>query len=544
MLAFNELNLLNTLKTPAAAAPQKISKISSSGNLISPLPDTDLRDFLDEVDELVSFAPQIIEKIEQNLDSHALKKKRLREQDREFFQNQTAKLPELDLPERDPSAGPSPPALQEGRPRMSAAAVFLYMMLRGFLGSLTSKSARRMILESISLDDYLHRHGLKRSGETTILENVNAESLETRNFIMDRQIELVIHEGLDDFKELTIDSTSVKANSSWPTDGKTLLGLLGRSHRLGQQLHAFELKDFRKGWLPRWLEEMHSLEFKICLIAGKPKSRGKMKRYYRQLLERGRKAAAALARELSYLEENLEIKTLPPSRREMCSRVLQQIRCDISDAKRVLRYSYDRVIHNITLPSTEKIMSLSDGSAAYIKKGGREAVIGYKPQLVRSAKGFITSLTVPEGNAADSSELEPAIRESIRRTGVIAELVSTDDGYSSAKGRADLLDMGVKDVSISGAKGRKITTPADWESEKYHDARRNRSAVESLMFTIKDGFEFGKAGRRGIEEVRHELSEKVLAYNACRIVLIRKRRKEEQQKEKEERRKPKVKKAA
>ena len=66
MLASNELTSLNTLKTPAAAAPPKISKISYSGNLISPLPDTDLRDFFDEVDQLVRFAPQIIEKIEQD----------------------------------------------------------------------------------------------------------------------------------------------------------------------------------------------------------------------------------------------------------------------------------------------------------------------------------------------------------------------------------------------------------------------------------------------------------------------------------------------
>jgi hypothetical protein len=46
--------------------------------------------------------------------------------------------------------------------------------------------------------------------------------------------------------------------------------------------------------------------------------------------------------------------------------------------------------------------------------------------------------------------------------------------------------MGVKDISISGAKGKKLTELEDWESETYQDARRERSAVESLMFTIKD----------------------------------------------------------
>jgi hypothetical protein len=118
----------------------------------------------------------------------------------------------------------------------------------------------------------------------------------------------------------------------------------------------------------------------------------------------------------------------------------------------------------------------------------------------------------------------PAVRDSIKHTGVIPELVSTDDGYASAKGRDELLSMGIKDISISGAKGKKLTDEDDWQSEIYRNARRDRSAVESLMFTIKDGFEFGELGRRGIDPVRSELMEKVPAYNCCRIILMRNRR--------------------
>ena len=176
------------------------------------------------------------------------------------------------------------------------------------------------------------------------------------------------------------------------------------------------------------------------------------------------------------------------------------------------------------LPSTEKVLSLSDGSAAYIKKGNRNAVIGYKPQLVRSENGFITSLIVPQGNAADSVELVPAISDSLQRTSVIAELVSTDDGYASTNGKKEVLAMGVKNISISGSKGKKLTDESDWESNMYKNARRNRSAVESLMFTIKDGFEFGELGRRGLKAVRAELMEKVLAYNCCRSILMKKRK--------------------
>ncbi len=46
------------------------------------------------------------------------------------------------------------------------------------------------------------------------------------------------------------------------------------------------------------------------------------------------------------------------------------------------------------------------------------------------------------------------------------ELVSADDdGYASAALRDDLRDMGVGSIRISGAKGKKLTSIEDWESE-------------------------------------------------------------------------------
>ena len=291
-------------------------------------------------------------------------------------------------------------------------------------------------------------------------------------------------------------------------------------------MEYFDLDNFRQFKVPAWLKEMDKLVFQICLAAGKAKSKGKLKKHYRKLLKRGRKTANTLTTELNRFEQELRMEFLPPSRRILLARLLDQIKTDLADANRVAEYADERVFHGKTLPAKEKILSLSDGSAAYIKKGSRLPVIGYKPQLVRSENGFVTSLTVPQGNTADSSELVPAIQCSIDRTGVIAELVSTDDGYASADGRNRVLGMGVKDISISGAKGKKLTDAEDWGSETYKNARGDRSAVESLMFTIKFGFDFGELSRRGIDAVQSELTEKVLAYNFCRIILMRKRHRE------------------
>jgi len=510
---------------PACATQRTIAEPAPISNLFLPVPDTDFREFLDEVGELARFAPEIITAIERDLDAHARRKKQLRLEDRKFFESRTEDLPELCIAESTLLSEEL--TLDVGRPRMPADAVYVFLMMRGFLGSLSTKQSRRFLSESMSLYGFLENRGLKMPGVSTILDNLNVITHQTRELIFNRQIARILEDDLDDFKTLTIDSTSVKANSSWPTDAKILTGLLMRVDRLGQKLDVFGLENFRQGWVPRWLEEMDKLEFQICLVAGKANSKTKLKQGYRQLLRRGKKALAALKVEFNGFEKVLQIDTLAPSRRMLLARVIEQIRADLSDAERVIEYASDRVFHEKKRPSTEKVLSLSDGSAAYIKKGSRNPVIGYKPQLVRSENGFVTSLLVPEGNAADSVKLVPAIRDSIQRTGVTAELVSTDDGYASRQGRDDLREMGVADISISGAKGKKLTDSDDWESETYRDARRYRSAVESLMFTIKDGFAFGELGRRGIDAVRDELLEKVLAYNCCRSILMKQRRQEE-----------------
>ena len=510
---------------PACATPRKIAKFPTISNLFLPVPDTDLSAFLDEVAELARFAPEIITAIENDLDAHAREKKKLRLADRKFYESQTEEFSEMDIEEGELRSDNL--TLAVGRPRMPVEAVYLFLMLRGFFGSLSTKQSRRILRESMSVYAWLQSRGLEMPGISTILDNLNVVRHTTRELIFDRQIARIIGEDLDDFKKLTIDSTSVKANSSWPNDAKVLTGLLMRANQWGQKLDVFGLENFRQGWVPRWLEEMDKLEFQICLVAGKVNSKGKLKKRYRRLLRLGRKATDALQVEFDRFEQTVSIETLAPSRRVLLQRVADQIRTDLCDARRVISYASDRVFKDKTLPSTEKVLSLSDGSAAYIKKGSRNPLIGYKPQLVRSDNGFVTSLLVPEGNAADAIELVPAIGDSIKRTGVLADLVSTDDGYASAKGRDDLREMGVRYISISGAKGKKLTDVSDWESETYRDARRCRSAVESLMFTIKDGFAFGELGRRGIDAVRDELLEKVLAYNCCRTILLRQRQREE-----------------
>src|SRR3981189_292960 len=102
---------------------------------------------------------------------------------------------------------------------------------------------------------------------------------------------------------------------------------------------------------------------------------------------------------------------------------------------------------------------------------------------------------------------------------------------SSQQGREAVLRLRVKVASISGAKGKKIIEAQQWKSQPYRQARAGRRAIESLVFTLKESFEFGEMMRRTHENVLAEMLEKVLAYNISQIIRMRKKLSEPQEME-------------
>ena len=153
-------------------------------------------------------------------------------------------------------------------------------------------------------------------------------------------------------------------------------------------------------------------------------------------------------------------------------------------------------------------------------------VFGYRPQLAFSGKGFVTAAHIPEGNAADSGQLQTMLKRSEENTGVFAQVVTVDDGYINKAVRDQYIERGNqlgKEVifSIGGSKGKKSLGEDVFYSDHYKKARADRSAAEANISTLKHSYEYNEANRRGIIEVRQEQMSKVLAYNTRKIISLR-----------------------
>ena len=499
--------------------------------LIGSSPETMLKEMLENANNLLKKNREILEDIKKDQDTLAREKKKLRLEDKKYYKSLTPDFLEFLVPEKKLEVDKL--NLETGRPRMDPQLVYLFIVIRGYYGSVTNQKAFEQILDSRTIDAILQGWNLKMPGRTTILENLNAISNETREKILNAQIEEVKEEGLDDFKECQIDSTSVKGNTEWPTDAGILLALLTGTCNLFKKLVKFGIDKFKAGWTWTWIENLAQLLYKINTTAGKPKSKRKIEKFYSEFLKTAKKINEHLIKEKDRIKNQVSKIDLAPSIMLKLNAIWDKINSQIIDIVNVLYYAQDRILNGVVLKATEKILSISDRTAAYIKKGDREDVIGYKPQIAKSGNGFITSVTVPKGNASDSGEFEEVVEDVIKRTKVIPIEISVDDGYASKRGKENVEKLGVKRVSIGGSKGKKLTGDEEYDSEDYKKARAKRSGIESVIYVLKYVFEFGQLKRRGIEAVESELLEKVVAYNFKKKVEIVRREEKEKQKARE-----------
>lgn len=486
---------------------------AGTNNLFLMAPDTKLSDFIEEVLKLGESSPEIYKRIEADQDDLGKKKKLLRLQDKAYEKNKTADLPAIKFCPSEISS--SDLSLETGRPRMRAELVLLFVCLRGYWGSVTDSDVVDRIEDSMTLHVLLGNLNIKVPSRTTMLENANCLSQSTLDFILECQLCDIKKNGLDDFAYALFDSTSVKASSCWPTDAGVIYRLLDRVYGTGMKLENFGIKSIQPFYFENWQKNLKELLFSINNATGTKNcsKEKKLRKLYSDYLKIAHKAHEYLLRIFELRSAAIKAIDLRPGAKSQLLCIHDKMEDDLLAVSSVLYYSEERVFNGVVLPAAEKILSLSDSTAAFIKKGQRNPVIGYKPQLCQSKNGFVTGMLLEQGNTSDSASLFSLAQLHKKNTGVVPEFISADDGYSSTDGREKCLDFGVKDVCLSGSKGKKITPPELWDSAEYIAGRRKRSAVESLMFTIKYLFEFGALRRRGIENVRAELIEEIIAYN-------------------------------
>jgi hypothetical protein len=523
----NPNNDAQTSKTEKSSMTEvKIASLIPIVKLIPHIPDTDLSSLIADTLALGHANPHILESIDLDRDVVALEKKKERMEDRHWLRSHSQ--PVLGLDDDESLEGLSVVRLGFGRERMPAMVVLVFLSLRGYFGGYKDRKTSTALAESRTLEILFMNFGMKMPGASTILDNINAVTPATLELILDAQIKLASFEKLDDFKEILVDSTHCAGNTAWPTDSGTIAGLSIRGEHSLRSLAKHGIKIKMPAVQQSMLVTIEEIHKNIQLSAGKKDSAKKRGVLYRKQMRIARKVRKQLENGHQRAKQKFASLDIMPSQKRTITRILECAAEDIKNLGLAVTNADKRINKGLKVDIKNKIVSISDKDASMIVKGQRDPVVGYKPQIGRSKNGFITSILVPEGNAADSSQLRPVVDLAIKRTGVTPSVISLDDGYANTKDRDYYIGTGVGVVSFSGSKGKKIIPEKDYNSPAYQKARKDRSAAESLMFTMKHNHDLDQMMRRGIENVRAEILEKSIAYNFFRLRKLRKDRDKEE----------------
>jgi IS5 family transposase len=100
---------------------------------------------------------------------------------------------------------------------------------------------------------------------------------------------------------------------------------------------------------------------------------------------------------------------------------------------RVIEQTERRVIQGEKVPSSDKIVSLFESHTDIIVKGFRDVQYGHKINLSSEDRGFITALTIEDGNPGDKTLFLPVLDYHQSVLGRLPRSVVADGGYASGE---------------------------------------------------------------------------------------------------------------
>lgn len=406
---------------------------------------------------------------------------------------------------------------------LSADILLLFAIARAYHPDCFGERGWGKLISNTGLQKALANLGCSSfPGRSTVHEHYNFLSENSIEKLHQLILEVIHDEQIDDFSWLTMDTTAIASVSTWPVDSEMLFRLIEKTYQI---VMAFvDARRTEKGWgskvkrlplkgIENLFKKLHKTKLNISFAKGKKGARKTRRSEYIKMCTNAEKLLA----KLGDLVDKLQYERLDPS-------LVQKFEEVYSLADDRLFYVQKRFkmaeAADLGDYDPELVLSLSDNDAVFIKKGGRETVFGYKPNICRSAQGFITGIYLETGNPADSTLLLKSTKMVIKNTNVTPVIVSTDDGFASAAGEKEILDLGVQVFCASGSKGKKLIGEELWELDLFKEIRRMRSNVEATISHFKNDFNMTRLTVGSRDAVYREIMFRAIAFNLEKLGKI------------------------
>ena len=341
-----------------------------------------------------------------------------------------------------------------------------------------------------------------RSCLQSTIRSITPETLERAHQVLTRSL---LDTGIASLDKLRIDSTVVASNVAPPSDSQLLDDAVRVISRLLAKSKAetglkIRFTDKRKA--------SKSLAFRIfnAKKATKDELYPELLKIVRRVLKQADRGQQQVT-DSAYTSAPRQQKWLGALAhyRDLASRVIEQ--------------TERRVIQGERVPSSDKIVSLFEPHTDIIVKGFRDVQYGHKINLSTEVRGFITALTIEEGNPGDKALFLPVLDYHRSVLGKLPRSVVADGGYASQANVAAGRAMGLKHVVFHKPVGVSLTAMGV-KSKTFNALRHFRAGIEGNISELKRAFGAAKAKWKGHDGFKAFVWASALSYNLVRLARL------------------------
>lgn len=396
-----------------------------------------------------------------------------------------------------------------GRDGLTAEQIVRLGILRARTGA-SYRGLEHMTADSLSVRAFLNLApgvGLKKS---SINSNLKCVSEATWRKINDCIKGVALSDGMEDGKSLRGDTTTTKTNIHHPTDASLLFDSVRVLTRTINRL---------KGWCGvevKSTDHYRRAKKRLFKINNTHKE-GVRRENYLELIRVTRMT-------LGYAENAVEIlKTSKLVDIELLPTLLAlegALKHYIPLVKQVIDQAHRRIVKGENVPVSEKIFSIFEPETDIIIKGQRDIVFGHKVFLTTGKSSLIFRVETLDGNPADSSLVQQALKEHKEYYKYAPTDAAFDGGFASVANRDIAKAEGVTNITFSKNGNMPIDTLVT-STRKEKSLLRFRAGIEGCISFFKRIFGATRILDRTKETFKSVLQCSAVAYNLTLLARFR-----------------------
>jgi transposase, IS5 family len=335
-------------------------------------------------------------------------------------------------------------------------------------------------------------------------------------------VQAAVELGLEDGKQLRVDTTVVETNIHYPTDATLLWDSVRAITRLVDKLDE-KLPRGVKGFVNRTRSARRRMQVIQRMTARQREQQQTPK--YRELIQiteqvvRGAKQAVVAAK---------RVRKVDTVTRGVIDEICKEITSLCQLGARVIGQTRRRVLQGETVPAEEKLYSIFEPHTDLIKRGKtlKPVEFGHKVLLAESSHGLITEYRVLEGNPVDSDHVQASLDHHQRTFQHAPEGYAADRGFYSVENVQKCKDAGVSQVCIPQRGGQRTAEQEELErSRAFKKGQRFRVGIEGRISVLFRGRGMKRCLLKGRERFEILVGAAVLANNLMRIADLLDKRK-------------------